>query len=79
MLKKYFGTDGIRGKVNSGNINDFTDFSMRSYEVPLQLLTYVRASEFWYLNVSFGISNNILASDIISTGQETNYFFQNTI
>ena len=64
--------------LNSGSINDFTDFSMRSYEVPLQLLTYVRASEFWYLNVSFGISNNILASDIISTGQETNYFFQNT-
>ena len=21
MLKKYFGTDGIRGKVNQGNIN----------------------------------------------------------
>ena len=21
MKKKYFGTDGIRGKVNSGNIN----------------------------------------------------------
>ena len=21
MLKKYFGTDGIRGRVNSGNIN----------------------------------------------------------
>ena len=61
------------------NLSDFTTFGMRSYELPLQLLTYVRASENWYLNIAFGISYNVLASDIFSYGEEKNYFyFQNT-
>ena len=60
-------------------VNDFTSFGMRSYELPLQLLTYVRASEYWYLNVAFGISYNRLASDIFSYGEkEQGYYFQNT-
>ena len=58
---------------------DFTNFSMRSYEFPIQLLTYVRVSEEFYLNIAFGISHNVLASDIFSYGEEKNYFFfQNT-
>lgn len=60
------------------NIDDFTSFGMRSYEIPLQLLTYVRASKYWYLNVAFGISHNILASDILSYGNATAIYFQNT-
>ena len=61
------------------NLDDFTSFDMRSYEFPIQLLTYVRASEYWYLNVAFGISHNVLASDIFSYGEEKEgYFFQNT-
>ena len=60
------------------NLNDFTTFGMRSYELPIQLLTYVRASEHWYLNVAFGISHNVLASDIFSYGEETENYFQNT-
>tara|TARA_B100001142_G_scaffold168115_1_gene167888 strand:- start:2520 stop:3236 length:717 start_codon:yes stop_codon:yes gene_type:complete len=60
------------------NINDFTHFGMRSYEIPIQFLTYVRASEFWHLNVAFGISHNALASDILSFGERTEYLFQNT-
>ena len=61
------------------NLSDFTAFGMRSYELPLQLLTYVRASENWYLNIAFGISHNVLASDIFSYGEEKNhFFFQNT-
>lgn len=60
------------------NINDFTSFGMRSYELPLQLLTYVRTSKLWYLNVAFGISHNVLASDVLSTGEKTNAYFQNT-
>ena len=61
------------------NLADFTNFGMRSYEFPIQLLTYVRASENWYLNIAFGISHNVLASDIFSYGEEKNYsFFQNT-
>ena len=59
-------------------INDFTSFGMRSYEIPLQFLTYVRASKFWYLNVTFGISHNVLASDILSVGEKSNSYFQNT-
>jgi len=61
------------------NLADFTAFGMRSYEFPIQLLTYVRASENWYLNIAFGISHNVLASDIFSYGEEkNNFFFQNT-
>ena len=61
------------------NLADFTNFGMRSYEFPIQLLTYVRASENWYLNIAFGISHNVLASDIFSYGEEKNdFFFQNT-
>ena len=60
------------------NINDFTAFGMRSYEFPIQFLTYVQASEFWYLNVAFGISHNVLASDIFSYGDKTDAYFQNT-
>ena len=63
---------------NIVGIKDLTSFGMRSYEIPLQFLTYVRASELWYLNVSFGMSHNVLASDIFSFGDKTNAYFQNT-
>ena len=59
------------------DVNDFTFFGIRSYEIPIQLLTYVRISEFWYLNVTFGISHNVLASNIISYG-EIDTFSQET-
>ena len=61
------------------NLSDFTAFGMRSYEFPIQLLTYVRASENWHLNIAFGVSHNVLASDIFSYGEKkNNFFFQNT-
>ena len=60
------------------NLNDFTDFGMRSYELPIQLLAYVQASEYWYVNVAFGISHNVLASDMFSYGEESKNYFQNT-
>ena len=63
---------------NSIGLNDFTSFSMRSYEIPIQLLAYVRTSEYWYLNVAFGISHNVLASDIFSYGTENQDYYQNT-
>ncbi len=63
---------------NDIGINDFTKFGMRSYEIPIQILTYVRVSEFWYLNVAFGLSHNVLASNIFSYGENTNTYFQNT-
>ena len=68
----------IISKAIDQNIDDLTYFGMRSYELPIQFLTYVRASEFWYLNVAFGISHNVLASDIFSYGDKTDAYFQNT-
>ena len=63
---------------NAIGLDDYTTFGMRSYELPLQVLTYVRASEYWYLNVAFGISHNVLASDIFSEGEKLDGFYQNT-
>ena len=60
------------------NLDDFTDFGMRSYELPIQLLAYVQTSEYWYVNVAFGISHNVLASDVFSYGEESENYFQNT-
>ena len=60
------------------DLDDVTDFGMRSYELPIQLLAYVQASEYWYVNVAFGISHNVLASDIFSSGEESKNYFQNT-
>ena len=59
-------------------INDFTSFGIRSYEIPFQLLTYVQASKLWYVNVAFGLSHNILTSDILSYGFADDNFIQNT-
>tara|TARA_B110000003_G_scaffold268654_2_gene298459 strand:- start:2868 stop:3599 length:732 start_codon:yes stop_codon:yes gene_type:complete len=61
------------------NINDHTNFTIRSYEVPIQLLSYVRVSDQWYLNGSFGISYNVFASDIYSEGEKNSFFYQNTV
>ena len=63
---------------NAIGLDDYTTFGMRSYELPLQVLTYVRALEYWYLNVAFGISHNVLASDIFSEGEKLDGFYQNT-
>tara|TARA_B110000438_G_C15554374_1_gene538363 strand:- start:3 stop:701 length:699 start_codon:yes stop_codon:yes gene_type:complete len=62
---------------NNIGLDDFTNFSMRSYELPIQLLTYVRASEYWHLNLAFGISHNVLASDVFSYGEENQGYYQN--
>ena len=63
---------------NNQNINDLTNFGIRLYEVPIQVLTSVRASKFWHLNVAFGISHNVIASDVKSFGEKKDSYFQNT-
>ena len=60
------------------NLDDFTNFGMRSYELPIQLLAYVQTSEYWYVNVAFGISHNVLASNILSHGEKNQNYLQNT-
>jgi hypothetical protein len=66
--------------INNSNLNldDFTNFGMRSYELPIQLLAYVQTSGYWYVNVAFGVSHNVLASGIFSYGEESENYFQNT-
>ena len=61
------------------NLDDFTDFSLRSYEIPYQILTNVRVSDNIYLNVAFGMSHNIFASDVYSEGEVDYQFTQNTL
>jgi hypothetical protein len=65
--------------VENNIINDYTNFTIRSYEVPLQLLTHVRASEKIFMNGSFGFSYNVFISDIYSEGKNNNFFYQNTL
>lgn len=60
------------------NLSDFTQFGIRSYEIPLQALIYVQVAPDWYLNTAFGLSSNIMASDVFSYGETDLEFFQNT-
>lgn len=66
-------------EVESENVSDYSNFTIRSYEIPIQLLTYVRVSDKWYLNGSFGVSYNVFTSDIYSEGEQNSFFYQNTI
>jgi len=63
-------------KNNNFNISDNNNFNIRSYEIPLQLLTYIQVSNLWYVNAAFGISNTILASDVQSYGDNLSGFIQ---
>ena len=66
--------------VNNQSIelDDFSNFTLRSYELPIQILSYVKVSERYYLNAAFGNSFNIFASDVISFGEENPFYFQST-
>tara|TARA_B100000886_G_scaffold169762_1_gene116217 strand:- start:10184 stop:10867 length:684 start_codon:yes stop_codon:yes gene_type:complete len=67
-------------RIENSNIvlTDMSNFNLRSYEFPIQILSYVRISDKYYLNASFGNSLNIFASDVISFGEENPFFFQST-
>ena len=59
-------------------VHDLNNFTLRSYELPVQLLSYVKISSNYYLNAAFGNSFNIFASDVISYGEKNPFFFQST-
>lgn len=59
-------------------LGDVTDFGIRSYEIPFQALVYVQVAPDWFLNAAFGLSSNIIASDVFSYGEVDPEFFQNT-
>ena len=46
---------------NIHNISDVTKFGIRSYELPVQGLVYVKISTEIYLNAAFGFSYNVYA------------------
>lgn len=60
------------------SLNDENLFGIRSYEWPIQLLSYVRINKNWYLNASFGNSINTFTSDVLSVGENNPYFSQST-
>ena len=70
----------FRLDINNQDIDlyDFSNFTLRSYELPLQILSYVKVSDNYYLNAAFGNSFNIFASDVISFGEENPFYFQST-
>ena len=57
-------------------LQDFSNFTLRSYELPIQILSYVKVSDKYYLNAAFGNSINIFASDIISFGEKIHFSFK---
>ena len=59
-------------------MQDLSNFTLRSYELPIQILSHVKVSDKYYLNAAFGNSFNIFASDVISFGEENPFFFQST-
>ena len=63
---------------NTINLDDNSTFTLRSYELPIQLLSYVRIAEQYYLNASFGNSLNVFPSDIISFGDNNPFYFVST-
>ena len=67
-------------KIDNSDIGlqDLSRFTLRSYELPIQILSYVKVSDKYYLNAAFGNSFNIFASDVISFGEENPFFFQST-
>lgn len=65
-------------KNSSINLDDYTTFTLRSYEFPIQLLSYVRIAEQYYINASFGNSFNVFPSDIISFGEKNDIYFLST-
>jgi len=65
-------------KNSSINLDDYTTFTLRSYEFPIQLLSYVRIAEQYYINASFGNSINVFPSDIISFGEKNDIYFLST-
>lgn len=53
---------------DSLNMEDKSDFGMVTYEIPLQMLIYVRLGERFYMNNSLGVSLNWFASDVATLG-----------
>ncbi|MEN8929420.1 MAG: outer membrane beta-barrel protein [Flavobacteriales bacterium] len=49
------------------------DYSIITYEIPVQALFYVRLSKKWYMNVATGISVNFRASNVGKNSEDENF------
>lgn len=49
------------------------EYSIVTYEVPIQALFYVRLSKQWYMNVATGISVNFRASNVGKLSEDENF------
>ena len=49
------------------------DFSIVTYEIPVQALFYVRLSKQFYMNVATGLSINFRASDVGKVSDDLNF------
>lgn len=49
------------------------EYSIVTYEVPIQALFYVRLSKKWYMNVATGISVNFRASNVGKLSEDENF------
>jgi len=50
------------------------DFGLVGYEIPNQLLVYIRLGENFYMNTATGISLNWFASDVASSSADVKFF-----
>lgn len=55
-------------QTNDGTANDESVFGIRSYELPIEGLYYVRLADRFYMNIMSGISFNFFPSDVQSIG-----------
>lgn len=56
------------------SLNSEFDFGLVGYEIPNQLLIYIRLGENFYMNTATGISLNWFASDVASSSQDVKFF-----
>jgi hypothetical protein len=60
-------------KDDSLHRKDVSNFGMVGYEIPLQGLVYVRFTDRFFMNNSFGVSINKIASKVFNFGQSRDF------
>ncbi|MBX7093098.1 MAG: hypothetical protein K1X56_00130 [Flavobacteriales bacterium] len=65
---------GMSCTDTDSGFTDKSDFSIISYEIPTQMLIYVRLGERFYMNNAFGLSLTAFASDVESHGTDQRFF-----
>ena len=64
----------MEAMLEDTNISGSLDYSIITYEVPIQALFYVRLSKQWYMNVASGFSINFRASNVAKLSEDENFY-----